>query len=224
MAVTRKGGCPVTLGQKIKAARQERGMTQKELVGDYITRNMLSKIENDSATPSVRTLSYLAQALGVPSGYFLSGAPISDGSVPDGLDGARSAFREGRWSDCLAALEEDKLAGTSDEGYLLHARAGLQAARAALEQGDWAAAREDGSLRRQLLATRHADDPMDAFCRLAQSLGYAIYLGDLFAAGQEYSDNQCKSTNGGNPRPYDSFDDTLEFFLCELEQSSLPAE
>ena len=87
-----------------------------------------------------------------------------------------------------------------------------------------AAAREDGSLRRQLLATRHADDPMDAFCRLAQSLGYAIYLGDLFAAGQEYSDNQCKSTNGGNPRPYDSFDDTLEFFLCELEQSSLPAE
>ena len=132
----------MTLGQKIKAARQERGMTQKELVGDYITRNMLSKIENDSATPSVRTLSYLAQALGVPSGYFLSGAPISDGSVPDGLDGARSAFREGRWSDCLAALEEDKLAGTSDEGYLLHARAGLQAARAALEQGDWAAARE----------------------------------------------------------------------------------
>lgn len=87
-----------------------------------------------------------------------------------------------------------------------------------------AAAREDGSLRRQLLATRHADDPMDAFCRLAQSLGYEIYLGDLFAAGQEYSDNQCKSTNGGNPRPYDSFDDTLEFFLCELEQSSLPAE
>lgn len=132
----------MTLGQKIKAARQERGMTQKELVGDYITRNMLSKIENDSATPSVRTLNYLAQALGVPSGYFLSGAPISDGSVPDGLDGARSAFREGRWADCLAALEEDKLAGTSDEGYLLHARAGLQAARAALERGDWAAARE----------------------------------------------------------------------------------
>ena len=52
----------MTLGQKIRAARQERGMTQKELVGHYITRNMLSKIENDSATPSVRTLEYLAQA------------------------------------------------------------------------------------------------------------------------------------------------------------------
>lgn len=117
-------------------------MTQKELVGDYITRNMLSKIENDSATPSVRTLEYLARALGVPSGYFLSGASISDGSVPDGLDGARSAYRQGDWQACLAALEEDKLAGTSDEGYLLHARAGLYAAQAALERGDWEGARE----------------------------------------------------------------------------------
>ena len=36
----------MTLGQKIKSARLARGMTQKELVGDAITRNMLSKIEN----------------------------------------------------------------------------------------------------------------------------------------------------------------------------------
>ena len=117
-------------------------MTQKELVGDYITRNMLSKIENDSATPSVRTLEYLAKALGVSSGYFLSGAPVSDGTVPDGLDGARSAYRRGDWTGCLAALEEDKLAGTSDEGCLLHARAGLYAAREALMRKDWAGARE----------------------------------------------------------------------------------
>ncbi|HIR47955.1 MAG TPA: Nif11 family protein [Candidatus Caccousia avicola] len=82
------------------------------------------------------------------------------------------------------------------------------------------AARRDESLRRRLLDTRAASDPMDAFCSLAQSLGYEIYLGDLFAAGQEYSDNQCKSTNGGNPRPYDSFSDTLEFFLAELEQAA----
>lgn len=86
------------------------------------------------------------------------------------------------------------------------------------------AAREDPALRSRLLSTAEASDPMDEFCRLAQSLGYEIYLGDLFAAGQEYSDNQCKSTNGGNPRPYDSFDDTLSFFLAELEQMNRPAE
>lgn len=132
----------MTLGQKIKEARLQRGMTQKELVGDYITRNMLSKIENDSAAPSVRTLEHLAGALGLPTGYFLSGAAVSDGTAPDGLDGARAAYREGRWEDCLAALEADAKAGTTDEGYLLHARAGAKAARAALEAGRWAAARE----------------------------------------------------------------------------------
>lgn len=132
----------MTLGQKIKAARLEKGLTQKEVVGDYITRNMLSKIENDSATPSVRTLEYLAKALDLPTGYFLSDAQISDGLVPDGLNEARAAFREKRWTDCLALLEVDKTAGTSDEGYLLHARAGAQAAQQALEEGRLAEARE----------------------------------------------------------------------------------
>ncbi|HIU30547.1 MAG TPA: hypothetical protein IAB66_00075 [Candidatus Caccousia avistercoris] len=80
------------------------------------------------------------------------------------------------------------------------------------------AARQNPSLKRRLLDTRQAADPMDSFCTLAQQEGYQVYLGDLFAAGQEYSDNQCKSTNGGNPRPYDSFEDTLGFFLSELEQ------
>ena len=132
----------MTLGQKIKEARLSRGMTQKELVGDAITRNMLSKIENDSAAPSMRTLEYLAGALGLPASYFLSDAPISDGTVPDGLDEARAAYRAHRWTACLAALEADPKAGTSDEGYLLHAHAGASAAREALEEGRLAAARE----------------------------------------------------------------------------------
>lgn len=132
----------MTLGQKIKAARLERGLTQKELAGGAITRNMLSKIENDSATPSVRTLEHLAGVLGLPTGYFLSGSPVSNGSVPDGLDGARDAFRRGNWLECLDQLEQDRTAGTSDEGYLLHARAGAYAAREALLRGDLAAARE----------------------------------------------------------------------------------
>lgn len=132
----------MTLGQKIKAARLDRGMTQKELVGDAITRNMLSKIENDSATPSVRTLEYLAQALDLPTGYFLAGAPLSIGSIPDGLDGPRDAYRRGDWLGCLDQLNADQKASTSDEGYLLHAHAGAYAAKSALEQGDYATARE----------------------------------------------------------------------------------
>lgn len=132
----------MTLGQKIKTARLERGMTQKELAGDAITRNMLSKIENDAATPSVRTLEHLAHTLDLPAGYFLGGSGLSDGSVPDGLDEARRAFREERWQDCISALNADPHAASTDEGYLLYARAGANAAAHALEEKDYAAARE----------------------------------------------------------------------------------
>lgn len=78
------------------------------------------------------------------------------------------------------------------------------------------AAKDDGELREKLLETRNAKDPTDEFCKIAQKYGFEIYLGDLFAIGQEYSDNQCKSTNGGNPSPYFSFEDTYENFLCSL--------
>lgn len=47
-------------------------MTQAQLAGDEITRNMLSLIENDNAEPSVRTLRYLAERLSLPVSYFLS--------------------------------------------------------------------------------------------------------------------------------------------------------
>lgn len=132
----------MTLGQKIKTVRLAKGMTQKEVVGDFITRNMLSKIENDSATPSVRTLEHLAGVLGLPIGYFLDHAKLSDGLAPDGLNEARAAFRAGEWTLCLRLLRADSTAGTTDEGYLLHAKAGANAAREALERGDAAEARE----------------------------------------------------------------------------------
>jgi transcriptional regulator with XRE-family HTH domain len=103
---------------------------------------MLSKIENDSATPSVRTLEYLANVLGLPTGYFLDHARVSDGSSPDGLDEARAAYRSRNYLRCLRLLEADSTAGTTDEGYLLHALAGSGAAREALDRSDYTAARE----------------------------------------------------------------------------------
>ena len=61
----------MTLGQKIRELRLSKKMTQKELAGSFITRNMLSQIENDSATPSMKSMEYLANALERPIGYFL---------------------------------------------------------------------------------------------------------------------------------------------------------
>ena len=60
------------IGKKIKKLRTEKLMTQSELTGGEITRNMLSRIENGAALPSLGTVVYLAKKLGVPAGYLLS--------------------------------------------------------------------------------------------------------------------------------------------------------
>lgn len=53
----------VELGRRLKEARLAKKMTQSEVVGDFITRNMLSQIESGIATPSIKTLEYLAGVL-----------------------------------------------------------------------------------------------------------------------------------------------------------------
>ncbi len=62
---------PKLLGQRIKEARLAKKMTQTEVVGSFITRNMLSQIESGNAVPSVKTLTYLAQVLELPPSVLL---------------------------------------------------------------------------------------------------------------------------------------------------------
>ncbi len=59
------------LGEKLRLARLEAGLSQRALCGDEITRNMLSRIENGAARPSMKTLGCLAARLGKPVSYFL---------------------------------------------------------------------------------------------------------------------------------------------------------
>lgn len=75
----------------------------------------------------------------------------------------------------------------------------------------------DESLRQKLLETQFSEDALWDFCRLAQAVGVELYAGELFAVGEEYCDNQCKSTNGGNPSPYDSFNDAYENFIESIK-------
>ena len=59
------------LGEKLRQARQEAGLSQRQLCGEIITRNMLSQIEHGTAKPSMDTLRQLAGRLGKPVSYFL---------------------------------------------------------------------------------------------------------------------------------------------------------
>ena len=84
----------MSIGSKLKQARLEAGLSQRQLCGDVITRNMLSLIENGSARPSMDTLAYLAERLGKPMGFFLG----EKNPNADCLESARAAYVRGDFS------------------------------------------------------------------------------------------------------------------------------
>jgi transcriptional regulator with XRE-family HTH domain len=128
-------------------------MTQKDVVGDYITRNMLSKIENGSATPSVKTLEYLAGALGLPAGYFMSES-TGDELTPGSMASARENFKNGEYEGCIQVLEElDMEGGYRDEAMLLLARAKISLSKRAMTDG-----RYEEAIRRAKEAIAHNED------------------------------------------------------------------
>lgn len=67
------------IGQKIRDIRLSKGITQRELAGDKITRNMLSLIESGNASPSISTFMYLVERLDTPAGYFFSATDEDEG-------------------------------------------------------------------------------------------------------------------------------------------------
>lgn len=62
----------MSIGKKIKTLRNAKMMTQSELAGTEITRNMLSRLENEAAQPSLDTIRYLAERLNVSPSYLLA--------------------------------------------------------------------------------------------------------------------------------------------------------
>ena len=62
----------MNIGERIRELRISKLMTQADLAGDRITRNMLSCIENGSANPSLSTIVYIAGRLNVPAGFLLA--------------------------------------------------------------------------------------------------------------------------------------------------------
>lgn len=93
------------LGARIRQARLESGLSQRQVCGDFMTRNMLSLIENGAAQPSVETLMYLAQQLGKPASYFLNENGFSSPNSAL-MARLRDAFAQKEYAEVLKGLEE----------------------------------------------------------------------------------------------------------------------
>lgn len=122
----------MTLGEKIRAARLEAGLSQRQLCGDIITRNMLSQIENGGANPSMATLAALASRLGKPLGWFVGETETGNSAV---MALARNCYDRRDYSAALEALDQyQEPDGNFDrERALLSALTLLALARQAVE-------------------------------------------------------------------------------------------
>ncbi len=101
----------MAIGEKLRQARLDAGISQRALCGDRITRNMLSQIENGSARPSMQTLTFLAEQLGKPVSFFLEEAPVQTQESPLAqgislLEQARSLLNAGRKAEAAQLLTQ----------------------------------------------------------------------------------------------------------------------
>lgn len=92
------------LGEKLRQARLEAGLSQRQLCGEEITRNMLSQIEHGTASPSMKTLRFLAERLGKPVSFFLEDTAVVSPNL-DLMASARRLYDAGEPSQAALVLE-----------------------------------------------------------------------------------------------------------------------
>lgn len=125
----------MALGALLKQARLEAGLSQRQLCGEEITRNMLSQIENGAARPSMDTLRYLAGRLGKPISYFLEEETVS--SNQSLVQQAKATFAQGQWEQVQELYKQYQSPDPvfDDEMALLRALATMELAEQAIGQG-----------------------------------------------------------------------------------------
>jgi len=133
----------MTLGEKLLQARLEAGLSQRQLCGEEITRNMLSQIEHGTAQPSMKTLQYLAARLGKSVSYFLDESAVASPNW-DLMYRARQALADGDWDKLrllLQAYQKPDMVFDREYAYL-SAKVAFTIARRAIAQRKWIYARE----------------------------------------------------------------------------------
>ncbi|MEH7391166.1 helix-turn-helix domain-containing protein [Bacillus sp. JJ1503] len=85
------------LGERIRKLRKQRKMTLEELAGVALTKGMLSLIENNKANPSIESLHYIAEQLGVEVSDLLEEVSFSE--LSEVLEQAEELYSEDELSD-----------------------------------------------------------------------------------------------------------------------------
>lgn len=124
------------IGKKIKELRTAKMMTQSELAGHEITRNMLSRIENGAALPSLGTVMYLSKRLGVPVGVILSDDADEVAFAKNNiLKNIKKAYKEKNYELCRDMCKDLGVGIDDDEINMIMARTSYFIAERDMEEG-----------------------------------------------------------------------------------------
>lgn len=135
------------LGRRIKEARLAKKMTQSDVAGDFITRNMLSQIESGAANPSLKTLEYLTSVLDIPIQVLLPDSKETEreeaeNSLFEQLMELKQLFSEEKYQLAVEAAESLFDTDLYDEAYALAARSYVSLAQQKEKENDLSAAAE----------------------------------------------------------------------------------
>ncbi|MEK5231676.1 helix-turn-helix transcriptional regulator [Lysinibacillus sp. FSL K6-0232] len=111
-----------SLGTRIRKLRKEQKLTLEALAGDRLTKGMLSQIENDKAKPSMESLDYIAERLGVKASELLE--EVTPSSIRPLLEQVEILFAEVKRGDANHQQQIVDLIKPSVEGLPLSYEAG----------------------------------------------------------------------------------------------------
>lgn len=168
-------------GEKIKKLRTDKSMTQAELAGNKITRNMLSLIESGAAVPSLGTVKYLAERLNVPAGIL-----VSDDNDEFfyrkliGMENIKKALVSGNYRICRELCDSLDPDGNDDEIAMIRAVCSLGIAKEAFADGHLRAAcaefdEASSGVRKTVYNVRYISAEAEVYCRYMRSVSPTLY-------------------------------------------------
>lgn len=127
----------MTVGEKIRLRRKELGLTQREVAGDAVTRNLICRIERGDCLPSLDSLSAIAKALLVPVSYLVSEEDdFTAFAVGAMLPDLREAYAAGRFADVMTLIGKLPPDGIADEVACIASAAALGLAERSMREGN----------------------------------------------------------------------------------------
>src|SRR5215467_11069819 len=125
------------LGERLRQLRVAAGMTQTDLAGERFSKEYVSQIERGKTRPTRETIDWLAERLGVDSGFLANGVSTDErGRIDAALSRAEAQLEADRNEEARADFEELLPAARATGLPELELRALHGAARADMRLGE----------------------------------------------------------------------------------------